>query len=476
MPAPSKTPRNTKIVATLGPASNSPEVIRELFESGVNVFRLNFSHGKHEDHRAALGHIRAIEKKAGRPIAVLADLQGPKLRIGAFEKGSIVLKKNQTIRFDLDSKPGNETRVNLPHPEILNVLDKGSQIFLDDGKVRAEVTKKGKDYVEAQIKTGATLSDRKGLNIPGTVIPIPALTEKDKKDLKAALDMGVDWIAQSFVQKPEDAAQAKKLIGGRAALMVKLEKPSAIETLEDILKIADGVMLARGDLGVEIPPEDVPAVQKRVVRLVRNAGKPIVVATQMLESMITNARPTRAEASDVATAVYDGADAVMLSAETASGQYPQKAVEFMDKICRRTESDETYLQMMSGAHPGTLGDPSDAITTAAYYVAQDVEAVAIVTYTMSGSTALRMARQRPEIPVVCLTPKQEVARRMAVSYAVHAVHAPEIQGEFSGPVPHANRILKAEGIAKKGERFVMTAGVPFGTPGSTNLLRIAEVE
>ncbi len=468
--------RNTKIVATIGPASNSPEVIKELFAAGVNMFRLNFSHGTHEDHKAALNHIRALEKKTGRPIAVLADLQGPKLRIGTFKDGKIALKKNQTMRFDLDPAPGDESRVNLPHPEILAVLDKGSQIFLDDGKVRAEVTKKGKDFVEAVVKSGSALSDKKGLNVPGAVIPIPALTDKDKKDLKAALEMGVDWIAQSFVQKPEDAAEAKKLIGGKAALMVKLEKPSAIETLEEILKIADGVMLARGDLGVEIPPEDVPSVQKRVVRQVRDAGKPVVVATQMLESMITNARPTRAEASDVATAVYDGADAVMLSAETASGQYPQKSVEFMDKICRRTETDETYLQMMAGAHPGTLGDPSDAITTAAYYVAQDVEAVCIVTYTMSGSTALRMSRQRPEIPVLCLTPKLEVARRMAVSYAVHAVYAPEIQGEFSGPVPHANRILKAEGIAKKGERFVMTAGVPFGTPGSTNLLRIAEVE
>jgi pyruvate kinase len=468
--------RNTKIVATIGPASNSAEMIKELFEAGVNMFRLNFSHGKHEDHRAALNHIRALEKKTGRPIAILADLQGPKLRIGTFKDGKIALKKNQTIRFDLDAKPGDETRVNLPHPEILKVLDKGSQIFLDDGKVRAEVTKKGKDYVEAVIKSGSALSDKKGLNVPGAVIPIPALTDKDKKDLKAALEMGVDWIAQSFVQKPEDVKEAKKLIGGKAALMVKLEKPSAIETLDKILELCDGVMLARGDLGVEIPPEDVPGVQKRVVRQVRAAGKPVVVATQMLESMITNARPTRAEASDVATAVYDGADAVMLSAETASGAYPQKAVEFMDKICRRTETDETYLQMMAGAHPGTLGDPSDAITTAAYYTAQDVEAVCIVTYTMSGSTALRMSRQRPEIPVLCLTPKLEVARRMAVSYAVHAVHAPEIQGEFSGPVPHANRILKAEGIAKKGERFVMTAGVPFGTPGSTNLLRIAEVE
>jgi pyruvate kinase len=320
------------------------------------------------------------------------------------------------------------------------------------------------------------LSDKKGLNVPDVVLPIPALTDKDKKDLKTALEIGVDWVAQSFVQKPEDAAEAKTLIGGKAALMVKLEKPSAIKMLTPILEIADGVMLARGDLGVEIPPEEVPAVQKKVVRQVRESGKPIVVATQMLESMITNARPTRAEASDVATAVYDGADAVMLSAETAAGEYPVRAVEIMSKICQRTEEDEIYAQMMESAHPHTAGNPADAITTAAYYVAQDVDAVGIVTYTMSGSTALRMARQRPLIPVLCLSPVLNVARRLAVSYGVHAVHAPEIQGEFSGPVPHASRILQSQGIATKGARFVLTAGVPFGTPGSTNLLRIAEVE
>jgi pyruvate kinase len=468
--------RQTKIVATIGPASNTPEMIRALFEAGVDLFRLNFSHGKAEDHKAVARHIRGLEKEFGRPIGIMADLQGPKLRLGVFENKSIALKKGQTIRFDMDPAPGNETRVNLPHPEVLSVLEKGSRIFLDDGKVRAKITGKGKNYVEAVIESGSKLSDKKGLNVPGVVIPIPALTDKDKADLKTALEIGVDWIAQSFVQKPEDAIEAKKLIGGKAALMVKLEKPSAITSLAAILEVADGIMLARGDLGVEIPPEEVPSVQKRVVKQVREKGKPVIVATQMLESMITASRPTRAEASDVATAVYDGADAVMLSAETAAGEYPVKAVEIMDKICQRTEEDETYKQMMEMNHPDTLGNPSDAITTAAYYVAQDVEAKAIVTYTMSGSTALRMARQRPEIPVLCLTPVMEVARKMAVAYGVHAVHAPEVQGDFSGPVPHASRILKAEGIAKKGERFIMTAGVPFNTVGSTNLLRIAEVE
>ena len=468
--------RQTKIIATLGPSSNTPAVIRALLVAGVNVFRLNFSHGDHKTHAESVKIIRKLEKEIGRPVGIMADLQGPKLRIGKFEKGKISLSEGQTIRFDLNPAPGTEKRVNLPHPEVLSVLKKDSLIFLDDGKVRARITKKGADFAEAVIQTGSMLSDKKGLNVPGAVIPIPALTAKDKKDLEAALEMNVDWIAQSFVQTPEDVKAARKLIKGRAALMVKLEKPSALLQLEEIIALADGVMLARGDLGVEIPPEEVPSVQKSVVRTVRDTGKPVVVATQMLESMITNARPTRAEASDVATAVYDGADAVMLSAETAAGEYPVQSVEMMDRICRSTEEDEIYAQILEAHHPDTLSNPADAISTAAYYVAQDVEAQAIVTYTMSGSTALRMARQRPQIPVLCLTPIENVARRMMMSYGIHAVFAPEIQGDFSGPVPHASRILKTQGIMRKGERFVMTAGVPFGTPGSTNLLRIAEVE
>lgn len=445
------------------------------------MFRLNFSHGEHESHQAAAALIRELEDETGRLVGIVADLQGPKLRIGKFKHDSIDLIPGQTFRFDSDPALGNETRVNLPHPEVLGILKEDSLIFLDDGKVRACITQKGHDeetgdYVEVQIKAGTHLSNRKGLNVPGTVIPIPALTDKDKKDLSAALDMGVDWIAQSFVQTPEDVKLAKALIKGRAALMVKLEKPSALEHLDEIIALADGIMLARGDLGVEIPPQKVPAVQKRVVRRVRESGKPIVVATQMLESMIENARPTRAEASDVATAVYDGADAVMLSAETASGAYPVKAVEIMDKIARCTEEDETYLQIMEAARPDAIGNASDAITTAAYYVAQDVDAVAIVTYTMSGSTALRMARQRPEVPVLCLTPDKRVARRLSVSYGVYALYAPETVEDFTGPARHAAEILKAHRMAEKGDSFVITAGMPFATPGSTNILRIAEVE
>jgi pyruvate kinase len=472
--------RQTKILATLGPASDTKEKIRELLDAGVNAVRLNFSHGEHKDHSDKLAMIRELEAEIGRPIAVVADMQGPKLRIGTFKDGFVLMERGMRIRFDSNPEAGDETRVYLPHPEVMKALEIDGLFFLDDGKVRCRIREKGSDehgeYVVAEIRAGGKLSDKKGLNVPGAYLEIPALTDKDKKDLEAALDMGVEWIAQSFVQTPEDVQEALDLIKGRAALIVKLEKPAAITNLEGIVDLADGVMLARGDLGVEIPPEDVPSVQKRVVRYVRSVGKPMVVATQMLESMITSSRPTRAEASDVATAVYDGADCVMLSAETAAGEHPVRSVDMMHKICARTEDDEIYDQFMEDTHPDTVNDPSDAIATAAGYVAQDIDARAIVTYTMSGSTALRMARQRPAVPILCLTPNENVARRLSLVYGIHGVHTPEIEGEFSGPVPHASTILQKEGLAEKGDRFVMTAGVPFGVSGTTNILRIAEVE
>ena len=467
--------RQTKIVATLGPASQTKDMIAQLAASGVDVFRLNFSHGTHEDHQKSVKYIRSIEKRSGHPIAIMADLQGPKLRIGEFAEGFIALERGMVIRFDSDKTPGNEKRVYLPHPNVLEILKKGDEILLDDGKVRVRIVKKGKGYINGEVIEGLCLAGKKGFNLPGVIVPVPALTAKDKKDLKAALDMGVDWIAQSFVQRPQDVKTARRLIKGRAALLIKLEKPAALDCLEELVELSDGVMIARGDLGVEIPPEDVPAVQKNVINLVRECGKPVIVATQMMESMIKNARPTRAEASDVATAVYDGADAVMLSAETAAGEYPVKAVQMMARICERTEDDETYLQAMETMRPDTIGKPSDAITTAAYYVAQDVDAAAIVTYTMSGSTALRAARQRPEVPILCLTPDLNVARRLALSYGVYAVHKEKMMDDFIGHAKMASKILLAKGFADKGDRFVMTAGVPFGTPGSTNILRIAEV-
>ncbi len=468
--------RKTKILATLGPASSSQEGIDSLFEAGVDLFRLNFSHGSHEDHQKSVDWIRACEQRTGRPIGIVADMQGPKLRIGKFEDDSINLEKNQTFRFDSEESLGDESRVHLPHPDVIEAMEVGNLIFLDDGKVRIEITEKGQGYLEGTVQAGSKLSNNKGFNIPGIVLPIPALTDKDKIDLEAALNMGVDWIAQSFVQRAEDAQEAQSLIKGRAALMVKIEKPSALADIDDIIEHADGVMLARGDLGVEIPPENVPAVQKEIVRKVRERGKPIVVATQMLESMINDARPTRAEASDVATAVYDGTDCVMLSAETAVGDYPVKAVEMMDRIAKHTEEDETYYEMMEIARPDALGTPSDAITTAAYYVAQDVEAKLIVNYTKSGSTALRTARQRPEVPILCITPDIDVARKLALSYGVFPVHNESGIDDFTGPARFAAQIAKDLEFLTKGDRFIMTAGMPFNVAGTTNILRIARVE
>ena len=468
-------PRRTKIVATLGPASSSKEVIRTLFLKGVDVFRLNFSHGTHQDHKDKVKIIRTIEKEFDTPIGIIADLQGPKLRVGKFKEGSIHLKKGQKFRFDLDDTLGDEKRVHLPHPEIIQSIIKGAFLLLDDGKVKMEIVSKGKDYLNAKVIAGKKLSNNKGVNVPGVILPIAALTEKDKRDLAAALDMGVDWIAQSFVQKPEDVAEAKKLIAGRAALIVKLEKPSALDHFHTILELTDSVMLARGDLGVEIPPEEVPGVQKRVVRRVRHAGKPIIVATQMLESMIENPAPTRAEASDVATAVYDGTDAVMLSAETAAGNYPIEAVSIMDRICQKVESDSLYRKGIENDQPETEENSSDAITVAAYHVGKDIGAACIVNYTTSGSTSLRTARQRPARPILCLTQNMSVARRLMLSYGVFTVHVTDVKNT-DGALKKANEIVKDLKIAKKGQRLVLTAGVPFGTPGSTNLLRVAWVD
>ncbi len=468
--------RQTKILATLGLVSNTKEMIEALFCAGVSTFRLNFSHGTHDNHKSVLQNIREVEAKYNQPIGVIADLQGPKLRIGKFENNSITLKKGQSFRFDSDKALGNESRVYLPHKEVINSIEIGSHIFLDDGKVCIRITGKGSGYLDGIVQSGAALSNNKGFNIPDIYIPIPALTDKDRTDLEAALDMGVDWIAQSFVQKPEDVRQAKELIGGRASIIVKIEKPAALENLDEIVDLADGVMLARGDLGVEIPPEDVPSVQKHVIRLVRDKGKPVIVATQMLESMVNSARPTRAEASDVATAVYDGADCVMLSAETAAGQYPVRSVEMMARIASKTEADSNYVEIIENSRLDALNDPSDAITTAAYYVAQDVNASLIVNYTMSGTTALRTARQRPEIPILCLTPDINVARRLTLSYGVFPVHDQVSAEDFTGPARHAAKIALDKGFAKKGNRFIMTAGMPFGVAGTTNILRISEVE
>ncbi len=466
--------RQTKIVATLGPASSDKKTIRALFDAGANVFRLNFSHGTHDDHRARMKIVREIEKETGRPIAVLADLQGPKLRVGTFAAKSIALRAGQTFRFDLDPAPGDETRVQLPHPEIFAALEKGAELLCDDGKVRLRVEKCGKDFAEMVVLSGQKLSDRKGVNVPDVVLPLSPLTDKDRADLTVALDMGVDWIALSFVQRAEDVAEARALIGKRAAIVAKLEKPSAVKYLAEILSLADGVMVARGDLGVEIPPEEVPQIQREIVQAARNAGKPVIVATQMLESMIEAPTPTRAEASDVATAVYEGADAVMLSAESASGKYPVEAVEIMSRIAVRTLNDPSCKAGLEAYRLSLENTSADAITAAAKQIAETVEAVAIVTYTTSGQTTLRAARERPWIPIMCLTSKIETARRLMLVFGVHAVYTEDVQS-FAEMVDKATFTALRDTLAQKGESIVVTAGVPFGSPGNTNTLRLAVV-
>ena len=467
--------RNTKIVATLGPASSSLAEIEALFRAGADVFRLNFSHGKKADHRKRVEAIRAIERAYDWPIGIIADLQGPKLRIGEFEGGAATLKPGQSFRLDSDPTLGDSTRVQLPHPELIQALEPGSDVLLDDGRIRLRVTARSPKHLDTVVISGRALSNHKGVNVPGVVLPLAALTPKDRTDLASALEFGVDWIALSFVQRPEDIVEARQLVGNRAALIVKLEKPSALDHLDALIAQADGVMVARGDLGVELPPEEVPVVQRRIVAAVRRAGKPVIVATQMLESMISAPTPTRAEASDVATAVYEGTDAVMLSAETAAGDYPIAAVEMMNRIAARVEQDPSYRRIMDSEPHHLESTSGDAITAAAHQVAATIGAAAIVTYTTSGSTTLRAARERPGVPVLCLTANPTAARRLTLSYAVHGIVTPDIKS-FGQMVERAARMARAAGVAHIGQLLIVTAGVPFGTPGNTNTLRIVRVE
>ena len=466
--------RKAKILATLGPASDSPERIRALFEAGADVFRLNLSHGAHSDHRRRFEAIRQVEQEIGRPIGVLVDLQGPKLRVGRFRDGGADLEAGQKFRLDLSSEPGDAMRVPLPHPEVLSALKPGAQLLLDDGRIRLRVEAAESDHADTVVVTGGRLSDRKGVNLPDVVLGLSPLTEKDRADLQFGLDLGANWIALSFVQRPEDVAEARRLIGKRAAIMVKIEKPQALMHLEELILLSDAVMVARGDLGVEMPPEDVPSAQKRIVGACRLAGKPVVVATQMLDSMVHAPAPTRAEASDVATAVYDGADAMMLSAESATGDYPIESVSMMNRIIVRVERDPLYRRLIGAQHPEPESTAPDAISAAAAQVAHTLSAAAIITYTTSGSTALRAARERPDVPILCLTAMRETARRLALVWGTHCVETSDVNS-FSEMVEKACRIAREESLAEPGQRLVVTAGVPFGTPGATNVLRIAWV-
>ena len=468
--------RNAKIVATLGPTSSDKDIVRGLFMAGVDVFRLNFSHGSADDHRARFAVLRELEQETGRPIGILADLQGPKLRVGVFADGPVMLVEGASFRLDLNEAPGNAQRARLPHPEIFAALVPGAELLLDDGKLRLEVVRCGPDFAETKVMVGGKLSERKGVNVPGVVLPITALTEKDRRDLALALELGADWIALSFVQRPEDVSEARALIGDRASIVSKLEKPSAIERLDEIVALSDAVMVARGDLGVVLPAERVPAIQKRIIRSARRFGKPVIVATQMLESMIDSPVPTRAEASDVATAIYDGADAVMLSAESASGKFPIEAVKMMNRIIEQVEGDPQYRQLIDASHtsarPG--GDVAEAVCCAMRRAVTLLQAAAIVCYTSSGHTSLRAARERPESPILSLTPDIGVARRLALAWGVHSVHIGNVS-DVDQMTQTACEVARSEKFATPGQTIVAIAGMPFGTPGTTNLIRIATV-
>ena len=466
---------NAKIVATLGPASGDRATIEALVRAGADVFRLNFSHGTHADHKQRLELIRSIEADTGQPIGVLLDLQGPKLRVGTFANAPVKLVAGASFRLDLDrDRPGDASRAPLPHPEIFAALQPGAKLLLDDGRISLQVETSGKDFANTRVVDGGMLSDRKGVNVPGVVLPLSAMTAKDRADLDFGLALGVDWIALSFVQRAADIVEAKAIVQGRARIVAKLEKPAAIECLDAILAETDAVMVARGDLGVEMPAEQVPAIQKRIVRECRKLGKPVIVATQMLESMVSAPVPTRAEASDVATAIYDGADAVMLSAESASGKYPVEAVAMMDRIIARTEADPHYRAAIDATHTPPAANTADAIGWAARSVAGLLDVAAMVAYTSSGSSALSMARERPRAPILGMTPKRETARRLALVWGVHPVVCKDVTN-VTGMTELAVRTAAERQLASSGQTIVIAAGMPFGTAGSTNLLRIAQV-
>ena len=468
--------RKAKILATLGPSSNTADIIEKIFSMGADVFRLNFSHGTIEEHRKNFNTIRSLENKYNHPTCILADLQGPKLRIGNFVNKKESLKKGESFTFDLKNNPGNKSRVNFPHPEIYQMLTPNTFILIDDGKIKMQIIEQKNDSLIAEILNDGIISDNKGVNIPDAILPISSLTLKDKSDLNKALEMGVDWIAQSFVQTVDDVKELKKLVGSKASIMAKIEKPSALKNIQEIIKEADGIMIARGDLGVELPPENIPSIQKRIINDCRKDGKPVVVATQMLESMINNPTPTRAEASDVANAIYDGSDAVMLSGESAIGKYPVETVTIMNKIIESVEKDkENYnITVNHEIESSKKINTSDAITSAAYTISQNAGAKAIITFSVSGRTTSSMSKERAPVQIIGISPNINTARKLQIMWGVHSCHNQDAN-DTKEMVSIACSVAKDKKITMPGDPVIITAGVPFGHAGSTNLLRIAEI-
>ena len=467
--------RRTKIVATLGPSTSSPEKIVELIEAGVDVFRLNFSHGDRDGHRKNAAAIREAAAEAGRSIGILQDLQGPKIRTGTFEEGSVALEEGQAFALTCeDDSPGDETRVGVTYKGLRRDVKPGDALLLDDGRLALEVVSVDDATIRTKVTLGGTLSNNKGINIPGADLSIPALTDKDVADLQFGAEIDVDWVAISFVRSRDDLLLARHYLaraGSQAKLMAKIEKPGAVERFPEILREVDGVMVARGDLGVEMAPERVPLIQKRLIRACLEAGKPVITATQMLESMIDAPTPTRAEASDVANAIYDGTDAIMLSGETAVGAYPLKAVRIMDRIARTVEADEGYRSGMRDITPAPEDTTADAVSLGAVQMAYSLSAQLIVSFTSSGSTALRVARNRPGSPILAITPSERSFRQLAVSWGVVPYYRDEIHSTDEMVTASAEAIGKVD-LVEPGARYVITAGVQFGVRGSTNLIRV----
>ena len=466
--------RRVKILATLGPASSNEEMIRQLSRAGADVFRINMSHASHDILRDLVRAIRNVEKEFGYPIGILADLQGPKHRLGTFESGEVDVAPGDTFTLDSDPTPGNKSRVCLPHPEILEAMDLDHRILVNDGKVQMKVVETGEGWVKTEVTGGTWLADRKGVNLPDSELMSGSLTEKDRRDLKAVLKEEIDWVALSFIQRPEDLIEAHEICQGKVGILAKIEKPQAVQRLDEIIELADAIMVARGDLGVEMPLEMVPSIQKKMIRKCRKAGTPVVVATQMLESMISAPVPTRAEVSDVANAVYEGADAIMLSAESAAGDYPFEAVSTMNSIAEAIEKDKGYLTVIEGQKPDPDATAADAISFAATEIAHTLDLAALVCFTASGSTGLRAARTRPSKPIIALSPVPETARRLALLWGTQCVISPDAS-DLDDMVDKACGIAYSEGFAQSGDRIIISAGVPLGTPGSTNMLRIAVI-
>jgi pyruvate kinase len=466
--------RKVKILATLGPASSSPEMIRALMEAGADAFRINMSHGSQAEKAKLVEAIRALEKTFHRPTTIVFDLQGPKLRVGKFKGGSAELIPGHMFVLDRNKEPGDATRVELPHPELFEAVKKDARLLIDDGKVRLRVAAVENDKIAAVVEVGGRVSNNKGVNVPDVLVPIPALTNKDRDDLQFALEQGADFIALSFVQRPEDVAEARELVDDKAALLAKIEKPQAIDRLDEILELADAVMVARGDLGVELPPEGVPPLQNKIVAAARKAGKPVVVATQMLESMIISQTPTRAEVSDVANAIYEGADAVMLSAESAAGAYPIEAVAMMDKIARSVEADPVYSARIHFTETPAEATTADALSESAAQIVRILEGRAMACYTASGSTARRIARERAQVPTLAMTSSMKVARRLGLQWGVHAVHTRDVSN-FEEMVGKAKRMVLRHHLAEAGDRVLLMAGIPFKTSGSTNVIHVVKI-